>query len=287
MQQMSLTTLLEAGCHFGHKEDRWHPKASVFIYGPKDGIHIIDLAKTRDGLTVAANYIKQLAQDGKTVLVIATKRQAKGVVTEKAKEAGVYYLTNRWVGGFLTNFEEVKKNIGKLNAFKKGQETGEWNKYPKHERVQMEKEMRKLEIVYGGVTNLDRLPDAVFIVDIRKEHNAVSEATRRGIPIVSLVDTNSNPNLVQYVIPANDDAVGSIKLISDYILDAYKEGAQVRVKRADDQKKTPEMANKAVDEKAKAKVSEKVEKKEVKAVDQTVEKKEPLKKAEKTKKTSK
>ncbi|MBI2612049.1 30S ribosomal protein S2 [Candidatus Gottesmanbacteria bacterium] len=264
MQQISLTTLLEAGCHFGHKLDRWHPKASVFIYGPKEGIHIIDLAKTRDGLNSAANYIKQLAQDGKSVLVVATKRQAKGVVADKAKEAGVFYLTNRWIGGFLTNFEEVKKNIEKLNKMKKEEESGEWNKFPKHERIELEKEMRKLEIVYGGVKDLLKLPDCVYIVDIRKEYNAVKEARRRGIPIVAIVDTNSDPNQVDYVIPANDDAVGSIKLITDYILDSYKEGKGMREKKEAEGKRTPEEMAKEMEnagmENAKIKSEEKVDK---------------------------
>ena len=224
MQEISLKALLEAGCHFGHKVERWHPKAASFIYGEKEGVHIIDLAKTKSALEAAAIAVRELAKAGKILLVIGTKRQARGVITEAAKKAGVFYLTNRWVGGFLTNWEEVRKNIDKLNKMKKESADGSWNQYPKHERVQLEKEMRKLEGVYGGVATMDRLPDAVYIVDIKKEDNAVKEAKRRNIIAIAIVDTNCDPTLIEYPIPANDDAVGSIKYISDYVVSAYEEG---------------------------------------------------------------
>lgn len=231
MQQISLKVLLEAGCHFGHKVERWHPKAGVFIYGEKEGVHIIDLAKTKSSLEAAATYVQNLARDGKKILFVGTKRQARGVVTQAAKKGSIFYLTNRWVGGFLTNFEEVKKNIDKLNRMRKESTDGTWNQFPKHERVQLEKEMRKLAMVYDGVAALNVLPDAIYIVDIKKESSAVKEAKRKGIPIIAIVDTNSNPTLVDYYIPANDDAVGSIELITNYLVDAYMDGRGVWEKK--------------------------------------------------------
>lgn len=255
MNTVSLKGLLEAGSHFGHKKERWHPKAQVFIYGEKEGVHIIDLAKTKTHLEEAGKYVGNLAREGKTLLMIGTKRQARGVVSEAARSANAFYMTNRWVGGYITNFEEVKKNVDKLNRMEKESADGTWNKFPKHERVKLEKEMRKLNSVYGGVALLDRLPDAVFIVDIRKEYNAVQEAKRRNIPIVAIVDTNSNPTLVDYYIPANDDAVGSIKYISDYIASSFGEGKKLGEKTGKEKETVVKTAVKAEEEK-------KVEKKE-------------------------
>ncbi|MBI4067779.1 30S ribosomal protein S2 [Candidatus Gottesmanbacteria bacterium] len=233
MQNVSLKDLLEAGCHFGHKKERWHPKADAFIFGEKDGVHIIDLAKTKQALSEASLYVRGMAEAGKRLLLVGTKRQARNVVTEAARKNNIFYLTNRWVGGFLTNFEEVKKNIEKLNRMKKESTDGSWQQFPKHERVQLEKEMRKLGAVYGGVADLLTVPDAVFIVDIKKESNAVSEAQRRGIPIVAMVDTNSDPSRVQYPIPANDDAVGSIKYIVEFLAASYAEGMKLSQKKVE------------------------------------------------------
>lgn len=231
MITISLKVLLEAGCHFGHKVERWHPKASTFIYGAKEGVHIIDLARTKSSLEVALSYITELTKQGKILLLVGTKRQARGVVNEAAKRGNIFYMTNRWVGGFLTNWEEVKKNIDKLNKMVKESGDGSWSQFPKHERVQLEKEMRKLERVYGGVATLTNVPDAIYVVDIKKERNVVLEAKRRGISIVAIVDTNSDPTNVDYPIPANDDAVGSIKCITDYVVDAYMEGAKLAEKK--------------------------------------------------------
>lgn len=231
MITISLKVLLEAGCHFGHKVERWHPKASTFIYGAKEGVHIIDLARTKSSLEVALSYITELTKQGKILLLVGTKRQARGVVNEAAKRGNIFYMTNRWVGGFLTNWEEVKKNIDKLNRMVKESGDGSWSQFPKHERVQLEKEMRKLERVYGGVATLTNVPDAIYVVDIKKERNVVLEAKRRGISIVAIVDTNSDPTNVDYPIPANDDAVGSIKCITDYVVDAYMEGAKLAEKK--------------------------------------------------------
>ncbi|PIP32716.1 30S ribosomal protein S2 [Candidatus Gottesmanbacteria bacterium CG_4_10_14_0_8_um_filter_37_24] len=231
MKDIALKDLLEAGCHFGHKSQKWHPKASKFIYQKKEGIHIIDLVKTRDGMRKAGERVKTLALEGKVLLVVATKRQAKGIVTEMVKNAGIPYMTNRWVGGFITNWEEVKKNIDKVNMMKKEKEEGGWQKFPKHEQVKLDKDLRKLELVYGGVAQLTSIPDAVFIIDIKKEDICLKEVRQKDIVSVAIVDTNSNPDLVHYVIPANDDAVGSIQFIAKYIIDAYVEGRNILKKQ--------------------------------------------------------
>lgn len=224
MKDISLVELLEAGCHFGHRVEKWHPKASSFIYQSREGIHIIDLAKTKAGLLAAGEFVKKLASEGKTLLFIATKRQAKGVTTEAAKKSGANYMTNRWIGGFITNWEEVKKNIDKLNSMQKDRIAGNWQKFPKHEIVKLEKTVRKLESVYAGVSDLAAVVDCVCIVDIKKESSSVREALRRNIPTIAIVDTNSDPAPIDYAIPANDDAVGSIQYIVNYLADAYLEG---------------------------------------------------------------
>lgn len=233
MKDISLKDLLEAGCHFGHKTDKWHPKASVFIYAAREKLHIIDLAKTKAGLTKAAEFVYSLGKEGKVLLMVATKRQAKTVVYEAAKKAGVVYLTNRWVGGFMTNWDSVKKNIDKVNRMKTERTDGAWSKFPKHEQVKLEKELRKMEMVYGGVLNLVKLPDAIFIVDIRREDIALKESIRAGITSIAIVDTNANPEMVDFAIPANDDAVGSVKFIVDYLAEAYTEGLNLRDKEAE------------------------------------------------------
>lgn len=238
MKDISLKDLLEAGCHFGHKVEKWHPKAKAFIYGEREGIHIIDLAKTRDGLKKAVEFLHSLGKEKKVVLFVATKRQAKSVVTEAAKRAGLSYLTSRWVGGFLTNWEEVKKNIDKTNRMGKELVEGVWKKFPKHEQVQLEKELRKLESVYHGVKELAGIPDAVFMIDIKREVSALRESTKRILPVVAIIDTNADPNLVDYPIPANDDAVGSIQYIVDALSDAYLEGKKVGEKTDDKQQIT-------------------------------------------------
>lgn len=231
MKEISLKELLEAGCHFGHRKERWHPKAASFIYQTKEGIHIIDLVKTRSALTQAAEYVKGLGQERKTILFVATKRQAKGVVSEAAKRAGVAYLTSRWIGGFITNWEEVKKNIDKLNRFYKEKADGSWQKFPKHEIVKLEKILRKLEIVYKGVIDLTAPPAAVFIVDAKKEIACLAEAIRRGVKTVAIVDTNTDPSALDFPIPANDDAVGSIQYIVNYLAEAYLEGRKLAEKQ--------------------------------------------------------
>lgn len=237
MKDISLKELLEAGCHFGHRAEKWHPKATSFIYQSREGIHIIDLAKTRAGLMGAGELIRSYGETGKIILFVATKRQAKGAVKEAAIRAGVAYLTNRWIGGFITNWDEVFKNIEKLNTMRQDSQSEAWNSRPKHEIVKLHKEMRKLEMVYAGVSLLRKIPDAVFIVDIRRENSCVREAVRFNLPILAIVDTNSDPTPVAYPIPANDDAVGSIQFIVNFLADSYIEGKKIFEKKGEAEEK--------------------------------------------------
>lgn len=230
MEDISLQSLLEAGCHFGHKAERWHPKAAEFIYTKKDGIHIIDLAKTKTGLDGATTFVKELIQNGGELLFVATKRQAMGVVKEEAGRVGAPYLVERWIGGFLTNWEEVKKNIDKIINLENDRAAGGWKKMPKHEQGKLGRYIERLKVFYGGVLTVKKKPNALFVVDVRREHAAVREAARVGIPVVAIVDTNSDPTGIDYVIPANDDAVGSIQLIANAIASAYREGKEVKEK---------------------------------------------------------
>ncbi len=240
MKDITLRELLEAGCHFGHQTTRWHPKASVYIYGAKDGVHIIDLAKTKDGLVAAAEYLKDLAKNGKSVLFVGTKRQGQELIEEIAKKvrdnnenSNFYYLLERWPGGLLTNFDVIKKN--NLDTIVKLKEDIANNSgfATKKEKLLAQRKLDKYEKLYGGLVGLTKVPDAVFFLDIRKEAGAVKEAVRAGVKIVAITDTNVDPNPIDFGIPANDDAVGSIKIITEYLGDAWSEGLSERVKEED------------------------------------------------------
>lgn len=224
MKTISLQELLEAGCHFGHKAEKWNPQAREFIYTEKDGIHIIDLVKTKEGLEKAVAFVRDLVARGDQVLFVATKRQAKGTVKEAAQKMEAPYFTERWIGGFLTNWDGIKKNIDKMNRMQSEKDTGSWEKFPKHEQMKLTKSLNKLFNFYGGVHKISQPPQAVFVVDVKKEISAVREAQKVGLPIIAIVDTNSDPRKANYPIPANDDAVGSVKLIMDIISEAYLEG---------------------------------------------------------------
>jgi len=226
MRTVTLEELLAAGCHFGHQVTRSNPKARDFIYEARDNIHIIDLAKTKQGLEEAAAFIKALASKGGSLIIVGTKRQARAIVEEEVKKApDIFYITNRWVGGLLTNFQEVSKNFRKYHDFITDLKDDELkSKYTKKEIGGWDKERKKLEILYGGVANITKKPDALFIIDSHLENLAVREALATGVPTVAIVDTNADPSLIDYPIPANDDAVGSIKLIVSYIIDAWTEG---------------------------------------------------------------
>lgn len=249
MQQITLEQLLEAGCHFGHQVTRSNPKARDFIYEARDNIHIIDLVKTKEGLEAAAAFIKALAaKEGSTLIIIGTKRQAKGIVEEEVKRApDLFYITNRWVGGLLTNFSEVSKNFKKLKEISGNLQDEEFKaKYTKKEIGLWGKEKEKLGRLYGGVATLAKNPDALFIIDSHLEELAVREAMQTGVTTVGIVDTNADPDVIDYPIPANDDAVGSIKLITAYIIDAWIEGRQELSKiQSNDKEKAKESREKS------------------------------------------
>ena len=253
MKQVSLEELLEAGCHFGHQVTRSNPRARDFIFEAREGVHIIDLGKTKEGLEEAGRFVKSEAQkEGTVMVVVGTKRQARGIIEEEAKKAlqqvqgeqkngesdGLFYVTNRWIGGLLTNFSEVSKNFQKLiDLTAKIQSPEEREKFTKKEVGGWEKERQKLEGLYGGVYRIKKTPDLLFIVDSHLENLAVREASRMGVTTVGIVDTNADPAEVDYPIPANDDAVGSIELIVKYIMEAWTEGkkslGQVREKESE------------------------------------------------------
>lgn len=277
MREVSLEELLEAGCHFGHQVTRQNPKARDFVFESRDNINIIDLGKTKEGLDTAAAYVKALAKKGGSMIILGAKRQAEPVVRENAERVqkaeidGLYFVTNRWIGGILTNYSEVSKNFKKLKDLTKFMTTpSEKARFTKKEISLMERERIKLDSFYWGVLEMPGVPSAVFIVDTHKEDLAVREALATNIPIVGITDTNSDPSIIDYPIPANDDAAGSVKLIVDHIVDAWIEGRKAMNAPEEEPKK----------EKAPKKEVEKVEekkeevKKEVKA---TVEKKAPKK----------
>lgn len=254
MREITLEELLEAGCHFGHQVTRQNPKAREYIFEARDGIHIIDLAKTKEGLEAAGVYVRDLAASGGSLLIVGTKRQAKPIIDEASKKAkgqnssdNLFYATNRWVGGTLTNYEEVFKNCKKLKDLREKLESQEEKaKYTKREIGLWGKERQKLEDLYGGIETMGKVPDALFIVDTHLEELAVKEAQRMEIKTVGITDTNSDPTGIDYPIPANDDAVGSIKLIVDYIIDAWIEGKNEGIK--EEENKSPEEV-KAIKEK--------------------------------------
>ncbi|MBI4089421.1 MAG: 30S ribosomal protein S2 [Candidatus Levybacteria bacterium] len=240
MRLITLEELLEAGCHFGHQVTRSNPKARDFIFEARDNIHIIDLAKTKEGLEEAAAFIKDVAAKNGTLVVVGTKRQARTIVEEEVKRArlanpseeNIFYITNRWVGGLLTNFGEVSKNFKKLHDLLTDLQDDEVKaRYTKKEIGGWQKESQKLENLYGGVAKITKKPDALFIIDSHLENLAVREALATGVPTVALVDTNADPSVIDYPIPANDDAVGSIKLIINFIIDAWIEGRGEAIKQ--------------------------------------------------------
>ena len=254
MRQVTLEELLEAGCHFGHQVTRSTPKAREFIYEVRDNIHIIDLAKTKQGLEDAGAFIKDLASRNGTLIIVGTKRQARGIVEEEIKRAPeLFYIINRWVGGLMTNFSEVSKNFEKLKTLSQNVKDETLKaKYTKKEIGLWEKERQKLERIYGGVAALKQKPDAIFVIDSHLENLAVREAIRMGVTTVAIVDTNADPDLIDYPIPANDDAVGSIKLITNYIVDAWIEGRKEGIKNQDS-RINEEQKRKNTEEKAKVK----------------------------------
>ncbi len=226
MAVVSMKQLLEAGVHFGHQTRRWNPKMAEYIYCERNGIYIIDLQKTVGKLEEAYNFVRDLAQRGETLLFVGTKKQASEAIREESERCGMYYVNARWLGGMLTNFKTMRTRIDRLTQLKKMQEDGTFDMLPKKEVIKLMGEMEKLEKYLGGVKKMNKLPGAMFVVDPRKEHNAIAEARKLGIPVVAIVDTNCDPDEIDYVIPANDDAIRAIRLISSTMANAVIEGRQ-------------------------------------------------------------
>jgi len=216
--------LLEAGVHFGHQTKRWNPKMKKFIFGSRSGIYIIDLEKTEECINKARDFLMDITSKGEYVLFVGTKKQAQEVMLQQAIRSGMYYVTERWPGGLLTNFSTIKKSINRLKEIERMREDGTFTKLTKKEVAGLEKELVKLNKNFAGIVPMERMPKAVFVIDTMKEDTAVNEARRLGIPIVALIDTNSNPDLVDYPIPGNDDATKSIKAVADIITDTIIEG---------------------------------------------------------------
>lgn len=228
--KIEIQDLLEAGVHFGHLKSKWNPQMAPYIFMEKNGIHLIDLNKSARKMEDAAAAIKNIARSGRKILFVATKKQAKEIVTEAAKRVGMPYVTDRWLGGMLTNFATVRKSIKKMSNIDRMQADGTVENMAKRERLMLSREREKLERLLGGINDLTRLPAALFIVDIKKEHIAVAEATKLNLTSFAIVDTNADPNAVDYAIPANDDATKSIALITNFIANAIEEGLQERKK---------------------------------------------------------
>jgi len=253
--------LLEAGCHFGHLTRKWNPKMAPYIFMERNGIHIIDLNKTAVMLDKASDALKQIAKSGRKILFVATKKQAKDIVAENVSSVNMPYITERWAGGMLTNFPTVRKAVKKMNSIDKMENDGTLNHLSKRERLQISRQRAKLDKNLGSIADLTRLPAALFVVDVMKEYIAVKEANRLGIPVFAMVDTNSTPEGVDFVIPCNDDAANSITLIMNKVCGSIKEGLTERKaekdKDAANKKEQAAKAEKAKAEKAAAKAEEK------------------------------
>ena len=228
MANPTFDQLLEAGCHFGHLKRKWNPAMAPYIFMERNGIHIIDLYKTAAKVEEAANALKGIAKSGKKVLFVATKKQAKQVIADKASSIGMPYVIERWPGGMLTNFPTIRKAVKKMTSIDKMTKDGTFDNLSKREKLQITRQRAKLEKNLGSIADLNRLPSALFVVDVLKEHIAVAEANRLGIPVFAMVDTNSDPSNIDYVIPANDDASKSIELILDTMVSAMAEGLEER-----------------------------------------------------------
>ena len=226
MAVVSMKQLLEAGVHFGHQTRRWNPKMAKYIFTERNGIYIIDLQKTVKKLDEAYNYVKEVAAEGGDILFVGTKKQAQEAIKEEATRCSMFYVNSRWLGGMLTNFKTMRGRVDRMNQLKKMEEDGTFDMLPKKEVIKLMHEQEKLEKYLGGVKDMKQLPGAVFVVDPRKEHNAIAEARKLKIPVVAIVDTNCDPDEIDYVIPGNDDAIRAIRLISGVMANAVTEGKQ-------------------------------------------------------------
>jgi small subunit ribosomal protein S2 len=228
MPEISMKLLLEAGVHFGHQTRKWNPKMKPYIFGARNGIYIIDLQNTARLLKEAYNFVVRTVSEGGTVLFVGTKKQAQDSIVEEAERCGMYYVKNRWLGGTLTNFQTIKKRINRVKELEEMKRDGSFSRYTKKETIRMEKELAKLETNLGGIKDMDESPSALFVVDTRKEAIALNEGKKLGIPIIAIVDTNGDPEDIDYLIPGNDDAIRAIRLLTSIIADACIEGHNER-----------------------------------------------------------
>ena len=226
MAVVAMKQLLEAGVHFGHQTRRWDPRMAEYIFQARNGIHIIDLQKTSKKLDEAYEFIRSQAEEGKTILFVGTKKQAQECIKEAAEKCGMYYVDQRWLGGMLTNFKTIKTRVQRLKDLEKMQEDGTFDVLPKKEVILLKKEMEKLQTNLGGIKDMEEMPGVIFLVDPKKEYNAINEAKKLNIPTVGIVDTNCNPEVLDYAIPGNDDAIRAVKLIADVVANAVIEGNQ-------------------------------------------------------------
>lgn len=227
MQEVTLTDLLKAGLHFGHQTQRWHPKMKPFLFGVRNGIHIIDLEKTAAKLQEAYNYVYDLSKSGGTVLFVGTKKQAAAPIAAAAKAANMPFVTERWLGGTITNFKTISAQIKKLNQYEQAESAGELGKYTKKERLMKAREMAKLKKIFDGMRAMTEIPQAIFVVDVKNEHIAIAEAKARNIKIIAMVDSNASPEGIDYPIPANDDAARGVALVANVLADAVNRGRGV------------------------------------------------------------
>lgn len=247
MPVVTLAQLLESGVHFGHQTRRWNPKMSPYIYTARNGVHIIDLVQTAQLMEEAYAYLRNASEQGKRVLFVGTKRQAAGIVAQEAQRCGSFYVNQRWLGGMLTNWTTIKTRVERLKELERRQETGALDLLPKKEAAMLRRELEKLQKYLGGIRGMRKVPDIVIIIDQRREYNAVQECQKLNVPIVSLLDTNCDPDTVDIPIPANDDAIRSIKLIVGRLADAIYEGRHGQLDAEDDYEDYEEIADEEVD----------------------------------------
>ncbi len=248
MENLKHKDLLDAGVHFGHLTRKWDPRMAPYIFMEKNGIHIIDLNKTLESLEQASNALKNIVRSGRKVMFVATKKQAKEIVAEEAKRLNMPYVTERWLGGMLTNFATIRKSLKKMSSMEKNMKEDSYKNLAKRERLMINREKQKLERILGGISDLTRLPAALFVIDVMREHIAIKEARKLNIPVFALVDTNSDPTLVDFPIPANDDAFKSIDILTKYIGKVVEEGlAERKQDKEEAKRKEEENAKRAVD----------------------------------------
>jgi len=265
MSVISMKQLLEAGVHFGHQTRRWNPKMKKYIFTERNGIYIIDLQKTVKKVNAAYNYVREIAENGGTVLFVGTKKQAQDSVQEEATRAGMFYVNQRWLGGTLTNFKTIRKRINRLKDIERMDEDGTFDVLPKKEVVNLLKEKARLVKFLGGIKEMNKLPDAIFVIDPRKERIAIAEARKLNIPIVGIVDTNCDPDEIDHVIPANDDAIRAVRLLTSKMADAVlegKQGEEVSDVQEEAQAETPDQETEKAEEPKEAESVEEVANKE-------------------------